>query len=128
MAETPDGKPSGRITIAFLQCDRLADAAIEKHGNYSEVIHNLFEPLVPKHLRLETRCYDVLNKREYPRDEELDEIDAIIISGSFEDDAHTDATWILRLAGYLIKIHVRSQFDLVGSSITLLSPRFQCSR
>lgn len=32
-------------------------------------------------------------------EKELEDIDAIVISGSFEDDAHEDATWILRLAG-----------------------------
>lgn len=37
-------------------------------------------------------------------EKELEDIDAIVISGSFEDDAHTDTTWILRLAGFLIMV------------------------
>lgn len=105
MASTPDGKPSGILNLAFFKCDSLEKESIEKHGEYQDVIHNLFEPLLPEHLKLETKSYDVLDKREYPTDDELKDIDAIIISGSFEDDAHEDAIWILKLAGFLIKIH-----------------------
>ncbi|KAK6907945.1 hypothetical protein I203_101946 [Kwoniella mangroviensis CBS 8507] len=97
--------PSGKLTIAFFKCDSLQKESIEKHGEYQDVIHNLFEPLLPKHLTLETLTYDVLEKREYPKDEELEKIDAIVISGSFEDEAHSDTRWILKLAGFLIKIY-----------------------
>ena len=106
MASTPTGTPSGKLTLAFFKCDSLEKKSVEEHGEYQDVIHNLFEPLLPSHLKLETKSYDVLNKREYPSDNELEHIDAIIISGSFEDDAHEDTMWILKLAGYLIKIHV----------------------
>ncbi|KAK4054968.1 hypothetical protein OIO90_003309 [Microbotryomycetes sp. JL221] len=58
-------------------------------------------------LELETRTYDVVHKREYPTESELEEIDAIIISGSFEDDSSSDTRWILRLAGFLIGVHDR---------------------
>ncbi|KAM0791697.1 hypothetical protein ACM66B_003970 [Microbotryomycetes sp. NB124-2] len=58
-------------------------------------------------LELETRTYDVVHKREYPTESELEEIDAIIISGSFEDDSSSDTRWILRLAGFLIAVHDR---------------------
>ncbi|WVQ99799.1 hypothetical protein IAU59_006941 [Kwoniella sp. CBS 9459] len=98
-------EPSGKLTVAFFKCDSLEKESIEKHGEYQDVIHNLFEPLLPEHLKLETLPYDVLEKREYPTDEELEKIDAIIISGSFEDEAHSDTRWILKLAGYLIKIY-----------------------
>ncbi|OCF30868.1 hypothetical protein I316_07501 [Kwoniella heveanensis BCC8398] len=100
---TPE--PSGKLTVAFFKCDSLEKESIEKHGEYQDVLHNLFEPLLPEHLKLETLTYDVLEKREYPKDEELDRIDAIVISGSFEDEAHSDTRWILKLAGYLIKIY-----------------------
>jgi hypothetical protein len=106
MASTPDGTASGKLTLAFFKCDSLEKQSVEKHGEYQDVIHNLFEPMLPSHLKLETKSYDVLDKREYPKDDELDHIDAIIISGSFEDDAHKDTMWILKLAGFLIKIHV----------------------
>ncbi|WRT66790.1 uncharacterized protein IL334_003753 [Kwoniella shivajii] len=97
--------PSGKLTLAFFKCDTLEKESIEEHGEYQDVLHNLFEPLLPDHLTLETLTYDVLDKREYPKDEQLENIDAIIISGSFEDDAHADTRWILKLAGFLIKIY-----------------------
>lgn len=99
MASTPDGKPSGILNLAFFKCDSLEKESIEKHGEYqgkdsflsplvngaitdgtpslirsskmTDVIHNLFEPLLPEHLKLETKSYDVLDKREYPTDDEL---------------------------------------------------------
>jgi hypothetical protein len=70
------------------------------------VIHNLFEPMLPSHIQLETLSYDVVDKREYPSEEQLEQVDAIVVSGSFEDDAHADTMWTLKLAGFLIKIHV----------------------
>ncbi|KAK8843924.1 hypothetical protein IAR55_006716 [Kwoniella newhampshirensis] len=97
-------RPPGKLTLAFFKCDSLAKESIEEHGEYQDVVHNLFDPLLPDHLHLEILTYDVLNKREYPKDNELDKIDAIIVSGSFEDEAHSDSIWILKLAGYLIKI------------------------
>ncbi|WVR04901.1 hypothetical protein IAU60_001913 [Kwoniella sp. DSM 27419] len=108
MSQVTD-KPTGKLTLAFFKCDSLQKESIEKHGEYQDVIHNLFEPLLPKHLELETLSFDVMKKREYPSDEQLKHIDAIIISGSFEDEAHADTRWILKLAGYLIKIYMMQQ-------------------
>lgn len=71
-----------------------------------DVVHNLFSPLLPKdsNITLKVLPFDVLNARAYPSEAQLAKIDAIVISGSFEDDAHEDAIWILRLAGFLIGI------------------------
>jgi GMP synthase-like glutamine amidotransferase len=68
------------------------------------VLHNLFEPLIPKEMKFKTHAYDVVHKRQYPSDADLENIDALVISGSFEDDADNDSTWILRLAGFLIRV------------------------
>ena len=38
--------------------------------------------------------YDVVEKREYPELDHLNEIDAVIVSGSFVDDACEDKPWI----------------------------------
>jgi GMP synthase-like glutamine amidotransferase len=56
-------------------------------------------------MKYNTHAFDVVHKREYPTDSDLENIDALVISGSFEDDADHDVTWILRLAGFLIKVH-----------------------
>ncbi|CDZ96750.1 Predicted glutamine synthetase [Phaffia rhodozyma] len=97
-------KPSNVLTVAFLACDKIPEESEAAHGEYADVLHNLFEPHIPDHLNLETRNYDVVNARKYPTEAELDQIDAIVISGSFEDDADKDTTWILRLAGFLIRV------------------------
>lgn len=149
-------EPDNKLTLAFLKCDQLPSEAKKKRGTYEDVLHGLFEPLLPKRLSLETVAYDAI-KRELPSEsiarrvghcrhysgvrpsngregsesgqfgasggglfqlprsvltlhliftgeKELEDIDAIVISGSFEDDAHTDTTWILRLAGFLIMV------------------------
>jgi hypothetical protein len=106
MSTTSSSQPTNKLTLAFFKCDSLEKESIEKHGEYQDVIHTLFNPLLPKHLELEILTYDVLNKREYPTEKELERIDAVIISGSFEDDAHADSRWILRLAGFLIRVYV----------------------
>lgn len=100
--------PSGKVTIVFLKCDKVPEEAIEAHGEYQDVLHNLFEPLMPqdRKLELETLSYDVLHKREYPKEDVLARADAVVVSGSFEDEAHADTMWILKLAGFLIKLHV----------------------
>ncbi|KAJ9127016.1 hypothetical protein QFC24_001247 [Naganishia onofrii] len=102
-----NSKPSGQVTIAFLKCDKVPEEAKEAHGEYQDVLHNLFEPLIPEDskLELETLSYDVVHKREYPKDDVLARTDAIVVSGSFEDEAHADTMWILKLAGFLIKVH-----------------------
>ncbi|KAL7409180.1 class I glutamine amidotransferase-like protein [Mrakia frigida] len=92
------------LTIAFLKCDKIPIQAQAEHGTYEDVLHNLLEPLLPTHLDLETLTYEVVHKRSYPTEAELERIDAIVISGSFEEDADVDAQWILRLAGFLIRV------------------------
>jgi hypothetical protein len=74
----------------------------------TDVVHNLFEPMLPEHLTLKILPYDVVNARAYPTEAELANIDAIVISGSFEDEAHEDTVMILRLAGFLIGIRDKS--------------------
>lgn len=130
----PDQKSEGSqvLTIAFLKCDKIPIGARIEHGSYEgeletfllsflssprsssspspslppppDVLHNLLEPLLPPHLDLETLTYEVVHKRSYPTEAELSRIDAIVISGSFEEDADVDAQWILRLAGFLIRV------------------------
>jgi hypothetical protein len=101
---------TSKLTLAFFKCDSLSKQSIEKHGEYQDVLHSLFEPLLPPHLNLEVLTYDVLGERKYPTEKELEGIDAIVISGSFEDEAHADSMWILKLAGYLIKVFVSGSY------------------
>jgi len=128
----PNQKSEGSqvLTVAFLKCDKIPIQARVQHGSYegeldsfppssfcsiqtltscvsasfTDVLHNLLEPLLPPHLELETLTYEVVHQRSYPTEAELDRIDALVISGSFEEDADEDAQWILRLAGFLIRV------------------------
>lgn len=53
-------EPDNKLTIAFLKCDMLPEEAKRKGLKYEDVIHNLFEPMLPKRLKLETRTYDAV--------------------------------------------------------------------
>ncbi|EPQ25925.1 uncharacterized protein PFL1_06599 [Pseudozyma flocculosa PF-1] len=104
------------LTVAFMKCDEIHESAKEVHGGYEDVIHNLFEPILKERtqaskiqdksrLELRTLVFDA-RKREYPSERQLrTTIDAVVISGSFQDGASEDTRWILRLAGFLIKLY-----------------------
>jgi GMP synthase-like glutamine amidotransferase len=118
-AKQSKSSPSGKVTIVFLKCDKVPEEAIEAHGEYQDILHNLFEPIMPqdRKLELETLSYDVLHKREYPKEDVLERADAVIVSGSFEDEAHADTMWILKLAGFLIKLHVSRDYAEGGEEV-----------
>lgn len=63
---------------------------IKSKGTYRDVIHGLFSPMLDDTaLELDTKMFDAV-KRELPREKDIENADAVIISGSFEDDAHED--------------------------------------
>lgn len=67
------------------------------------MLHNVLEPLIKKehdYVKLTVEGYDVVEKREYPSSRDLENIDAVCISGSFVEDAYKDAPWISRLCGF----------------------------
>lgn len=53
------------------------------------------EPALPERMTLEVLTFDAVQKH-LPTEKQLEFIDALVISGSFEDDAHEDKQWILR--------------------------------
>lgn len=82
-------EPDNRLSIAFLKCDVLPEASVAALGKYEDVIDDLFRPAMPERFTLEVLAFDAV-KRELPTEKELEYLDAIVISGSFEDDAHED--------------------------------------
>ncbi|KAN0059868.1 hypothetical protein ACQY0O_008442 [Thecaphora frezii] len=103
------------LTLAFLKCDELHQATRQEHGEYEDVLHHLFEPILQQRTRasrlpssrlsLRTLVFDA-RKHQYPSEHQLrTSIDAVIVSGSFQDGASHDTRWILRLAGFLIALH-----------------------
>lgn len=122
-ADRTDSPAQRELNIAFLICDEPAEPTLKKHGGFDEsvystikclgcvltlilcsMLHNLLEPLMQKehdHVKLITKGYDVVEKREYPSREQLETIDCVCISGSFVEDAGADTPWIARLAGFV---------------------------
>lgn len=94
------------IRVAIFECLELADNIAQVRGQFGDVFaawlhkaalsYNDRRP--PKqHVRIKTTAYDVV-KDHYPSS--LDEIDAIIVSGSTAS-AYDQDPWVLRLAEYL---------------------------
>jgi hypothetical protein len=106
----PDGLTSSvsRLSPGSRAARRLHVDSQPKHGTYEDVLHNLFEPIVADvapHLTLKTQAYDVVTARAYPSEADLESVDAVLVTGSFEDDSVADETWILRLCGFLIQLN-----------------------
>lgn len=97
-----------KVKVAFLICDQPHEKTLKKHGGFDDLLHNTLEPLIKEeheHLDLEVKGYDVVYKREYPSREELENTDAVMISGSFVEDASADLPWIARLCGFMIYLY-----------------------
>lgn len=109
MTASKSNEPTGVLSIAILKCDQLHPDSQPLKGTYEDVLHNLFEPILGSaapHLTLKTTAYDVVDKREYPSEKELEGVDCVLITGSFEaESVGDDEPWILRLAGFLIQVN-----------------------
>lgn len=109
MTASKSKEPTGILSIAILKCDQLHPDSQPLKGTYEDVLHNLFEPILGSaapHLTLKTTAYDVVDKREYPSEKELEGVDCVLITGSFEaESVGDDEPWILRLAGFLIQVN-----------------------
>jgi hypothetical protein len=79
------------LRIAILECDTPLPDIIERYGRYGRIFSTLLETaadglgLSPKK-DLELSAFDVVDKQEYP---DLDDIDAILISGSSSSHIET---------------------------------------
>ena len=74
------------LRIAILEADTPPDEVVAKHGKYGKVFRTLLEAAADTLDRpgfsksdLELSAYDVVTEQKYP---ELDDIDAVLISGS----------------------------------------------
>jgi len=103
-----------QLVIAFLVCDEPAEPTLKSHGGFDDILHNLMEPILRKadpDLELVVEGFDVVDKREYPSYEYLSEVDCVMISGSFVEDAGVNTAWISRLVGY---VDVWPQIRILG--------------
>jgi hypothetical protein len=74
------------LRIAILECDTPPDDLIAKYGKYGKVFQTLLEAAADSlgvsgfsKDDLKLSAYDVVTEQKYP---ELDEVDAVLISGS----------------------------------------------
>jgi len=79
--------PSTTPAIALLLCDTPLPAVVAEHGDYTTIFNALLtvtvpirNPEGPAPFRLDS--FDVVNKMEYPSDDDLDQYDAIMMTGS----------------------------------------------
>ena len=63
-----------------------AETTLKKHGGFDDLLNNLLEPILKvadPEIELVVQGYEVVNKREYPSQAALRDIDCVMISGSF---------------------------------------------
>lgn len=77
MAASPPEPPR----IALFLCDTPIQSVIDDDGDYTDIYNTLLRASRPDILYT-LDPYDVRNKLEYPRPEDLDKYDAIVLTGS----------------------------------------------
>jgi GMP synthase-like glutamine amidotransferase len=102
---TVDTKPR-LVRVAVFECLELAANIAQTRGQFNDVFaawlqraalsYNHHRPLAEQ-VRIETTGYDVVQGQFPPT---LDEVDAIVVSGSTAS-AYDQDPWIIRLAEYL---------------------------
>ncbi|KAH5327296.1 hypothetical protein HBI12_075740 [Parastagonospora nodorum] len=103
------------LRIAILECDTPLPSVVEKYGRYDRIFSALLETaaeglgLSPKK-DLVLSGFDVVDKQEYPN---LDEIDAVLISGSKHNSFDNDP-WILKLVEFTEKLLKQDRIRTIG--------------
>ncbi|EKM78971.1 hypothetical protein AGABI1DRAFT_114498 [Agaricus bisporus var. burnettii JB137-S8] len=94
------------VNLALLICDELPPEF--NHGTTTEIYDRWLSGAYPQGVlpRLNLMPYDVHERQEYPTAEELETIDAVMLTGSREDAFGEDA-WITRLLEYTRFIHTK---------------------
>ncbi|KZF21633.1 class I glutamine amidotransferase-like protein [Xylona heveae TC161] len=107
------------LRIAVLECDKPPDEANERHGGYGGLFGELIragadalgQPDVLSSTKgLEITKWDVLREERYP---ELDDIDAILLTGS-KQNAFDNAPWIHKLVAYVQRVLAQSRVRIIG--------------
>ncbi|GAC93471.1 glutamine amidotransferase [Pseudozyma hubeiensis SY62] len=98
------------VSIALLVADTPPPPVVAVRGNYTKIYPRFLQeslntikrhPWQP-HVELHIRCYDVVNKMEYPDEGQLGDglWDAVMITGS-ASSAYLDLEWTKKLAAFL---------------------------
>ncbi|KAF2265816.1 class I glutamine amidotransferase-like protein [Lojkania enalia] len=107
------------LNIAILECDTPLDQTRAKYRGYGGVFKALLSAaadaleqpdLISSKKGLELSNFDVVNKQEYPK---LDNIDAILMTGSRFNSFDNDP-WILKLVEFTKKVLQQDRVRIIG--------------
>ncbi|KAF1955875.1 class I glutamine amidotransferase-like protein [Byssothecium circinans] len=105
------------LRIAILECDTPPDDLVAQFGRYGKVFRTLLEAAADdlgvsgfSKDDLKLSAYDVVTEKKYP---DLDDVDAVLISGSKHDSFGNDP-WILRLVAYTEKLLKQDRVRVIG--------------
>ncbi|KAJ4301380.1 hypothetical protein N0V90_003472 [Kalmusia sp. IMI 367209] len=105
------------LRIAILEADTPPDDIVARYGKYGTVFRTLLERAADElgessfsKSSLDLSAYDVVTEQEYP---ELDNIDAVLISGSKHNSFDNDP-WILKLFEFTEKLLKQDRIRIIG--------------
>ncbi len=110
MSQQHQEKKKKVVSIALLVADTPPPPVVAVRGDYTKIYPRFLQeslntikrhPWQP-HVELHIRCYDVVNKMEYPDEGQLGDglWDAVMITGS-ASSAYLDLEWTKKLAAFL---------------------------
>ncbi|KAI5303417.1 hypothetical protein KEM56_007565 [Ascosphaera pollenicola] len=114
---------SAPLRVAILECDTPVPPVLEKVGTYGDIFTALLTNAAaaveddarkegkPENITVQTSRYDVVRDPEtYPK---LDDIDAVLITGS-KHDSYRDDPWIVKLVEFTTEVLKQDKVKLVG--------------
>ena len=113
--------PSSPLHIAILECDKPLDTTRKELGGHTGLFKKLFSlaadtldhPRISPKDSVELSTYDVVDAQDYPAQDSLSSLDAILISGS-RYNAFEDEPWILKLLDFIKNILHQDLLPLLG--------------
>lgn len=112
--------PSLPLRLAILECDTPFPNAKKTYGGFGGIFESLLNSAVTTHCKplvsslspkdLDIKKYNVVDKQEYPK---LEDVDGILITGS-KHNSFDDEPWILQLVEFVKTILNQDRVRLVG--------------
>ncbi|KAG6864345.1 hypothetical protein C0991_010320 [Blastosporella zonata] len=107
------------ISIALLISGSIPDTLSPTYGQYLALFTRFLQDSLPDDAQVSFALdpFDVVNKMEYPSDEQLDSYDALMYTGSGSPaaNAYEDLPWINRLVAFTARVlRDRPKLKLIG--------------
>ena len=118
--------------LALLLCDRPIPAVLDAYGDYERIFYTLFNSSLPTSVKdFSMDAFDVRWKMEYPPEEELNNYDGIVMTGSgalyaplsqtaishliVAASAYEDVEWINKLVSWIANVvSTKPQIKIIG--------------